>query len=137
MNTSILSNIEKLVKQRDFHTAGLAEIDSRLSAIRALLGGAAPTARKPGRPLKRSEDRRKSAGGKSANGNGPVTLADHLEAIVKEAGKAVAIPELVSGIGKTGYKSKSKNLRQVVSLALIKDKRFKRAGRGVYGLKEA
>ena len=127
MRTSIFSNIEQLVKQRDFHSNVLAEIDQRLSAIRALIGGAAPSPRRSGRPARTAEE--------ATNVGGPVTLADHLEAIIKQAGKPVAIPDLLSGVGEAGYKSKSKNLRQVVSLALIKDKRFKRSGRGIYGLK--
>lgn len=133
MRTSIFSNIEQLVKQRDVHLNVLAEIEEKLSAIRALIGGAAPAPRKPGRPARKAAGRESNAGEKSPSG--PVTLADHLEAMIRQARKPVAIPDLVSGIGETDYKSRSKNLRQVVSLALIKDKRFKRSGRGIYRLK--
>jgi hypothetical protein len=34
-----------------------------------------------------------------------------------------------------GYKSKSKDFRNLVSMTLSKDKRFKRVGRGVYALR--
>jgi hypothetical protein len=137
MKTSIFANIEQLVKQRQGHMDALAQIDQTLAGIKAMLNGGPPVRSKPGRPAMKSEDGGMTGvgGGKTANGSAPVTLADHLEEVIQKAGKPVAIADLTSGVKFAGYKSKSKNLRPVVSLALIKDKRFKRTGRSVYGLK--
>jgi hypothetical protein len=45
------------------------------------------------------------------------------------------IAELIAGVKAGTYKSKAKDLRPIVSLALLKNKRFKRVERGVYNLK--
>jgi len=47
----------------------------------------------------------------------------------------MSMEEILEAVQGTGYKSSSKSFRVIVSQALIKAKRFKRASRGKYLLK--
>jgi len=61
---------------------------------------------------------------------------DALVAVLKKASGAVRVADIVKGVLSTGYRSTSANFRGIVNQALIKDKRFAKAGaRGTYQLK--
>jgi len=48
-------------------------------------------------------------------------------------GKTMSVPEMAEAAKKAGYKSKSKNFRTIISLALISHRKmFKRVSRGQY-----
>lgn len=131
--TDILGQIQELLTERQRHTEALTAIGQILGPIRAMLAGGA-NGRKPERQasVRPAKVERASA---TPSGGAPETLADHLEAVMRTAGQPMAIPDLTAGVKSAGYKSKSKDFRPVVSLALIKDKRFRRVGRGVYTLR--
>jgi hypothetical protein len=47
----------------------------------------------------------------------------------------LTVAEAAEAVVAAGYKSKSKDFQNIVSMALSKDKRFRRVRRGVYALK--
>lgn len=49
--------------------------------------------------------------------------------------KRLSVVEATDAVLATGYKSKSKDFGNIVSMTLSKDKRFRRVRRGVYALK--
>ena len=126
--TDPTTQIQQLLAERQRRADALSEIDQTLGRIKALLRGGTNGRQTPQRLAKPRQSRAEVAG----RGTAPVTLADHLEAVMRRAAKAVSIADLMAAVKTAGYKSKSKDFRPVVSLALIKDKRFKRVERGVY-----
>jgi predicted amino acid racemase len=110
-----------LIAERDALNSQIAELEG--------LGGAAvkPVAkrgRKPGR----------KAGRKAQRPPRPGSLAGALVEAVGAKGK-LTNAEAAEAVLAAGYKSKSKDFQNMVSMMLSKDKRFKRVGRGVYALK--
>jgi len=75
-----------------------------------------------------------SGGGRARNA---MSLARMIEAILQEAAKPLSISDIIAAVTRRGYQSTSSNFRQVVSLTLIKDARFKNVDRGVYALKSS
>jgi len=128
MKTDLTTQIQQLLTERQRHTDALSEIDQTLGRIKALLTGGTNGRQTPERLAKPRQSRAEVASG----GTSPVTLADHVEAVMRKAAEPLSIADLMAAVKAAGYKSKSKDFRPVVSLALIKDKRFKRVGRGVY-----
>jgi hypothetical protein len=64
-------------------------------------------------------------------------LNDSIEGLLRKKGDAMSVGDIVSGVLAAGYNSKSANFRGIVNQALIKDKRFVKAGsRGLYQLKK-
>lgn len=64
------------------------------------------------------------------------SLNETILAVLKKASGAVRVADIVKGVLSTGYRSTSANFRGIVNQALIKDKRFAKAGaRGTYQLK--
>jgi hypothetical protein len=129
MTIHISDGIGQLLDERQQHADALQVIDRTLSRIQVLLGVGFSGHKKRGRPAKNSSAH------STPRANGTMTLADHLEAIIKNAGKPLGIGELIAGVKASGYKSKAKDIRPIVSLALIKDKRFKRVDRGIYAVR--
>lgn len=132
--TDISGQIQQLLTERQRHTDALAAIEQILGSIRVMLTSG-ENGHKPGRQAKARAPKAEIADTAPSDSATPETLADHLEAVMRTAGQPMAIPDLTAGVKSAGYKSKSKDFRPVVSLALIKDKRFKRVGRGVYSLR--
>jgi hypothetical protein len=62
-------------------------------------------------------------------------LPDTIEVVLRNAGKPLKVAEITDGVLAAGYRSGSANFRGIINQALVKDKRFGQAGRGVYGLK--
>jgi hypothetical protein len=136
MTIDIINRIDALLGERKDHAAALQAIDDRLGQIQRLLGGsvAISSGKRRGRPPKLAIAGNGEAVGSGSN-TSPVTLADHLEVVIRSAGKPLTIADLLAGIKASSYKSKAKDLRPVASLSLIKDKRFQRVARGVYDVK--
>jgi len=115
--------LPKLIKERD-------ELDARIAVLEGLTGQPAPAAepttpaRKPGRKPGRKAKRVKNT----------VSLPDALVAAF--AGKKqMGVAEAADAVKAGGYKTNSKIFNTIVNQTLCKDKRFKKAGRGVYVLK--
>lgn len=97
-----------LVRKRDRLVAKAAELDAQIAALGLTLG--------------------KVAGGKRFKNES--TLPDALAAALK--GKTMSAPEAAEAVQKSGYRTTAANFRTMVSVALGKDKRFKRVSRGQY-----
>ncbi len=62
------------------------------------------------------------------------SLATVLQSVLR--GKTMRVPEMSDAAIRIGYKSKSKNFRNVVALTMLKNKKaFKRVSRGQYTAK--
>lgn len=133
--TDVSAQIQYLLTEQQRHADALAAIEQILGPIRAMLASGGTNGRKVERQAKTPPSKSEPAAGATPNSDTPETLADHLEAVMRTAGQPMTIPDLTAGVKSAGYKSKSKDFRPVVSLALIKGKRFKRVGRGVYTLR--
>jgi septal ring factor EnvC (AmiA/AmiB activator) len=86
--------------------------------------------------------RRASSGGAVGGGGrrrarNEHSLLDSIEMVLREAGRAMKVPEIMEAVLATGYRSSSDNFRGIVNQTLIKDKRFGQVERGVYELKSA
>jgi hypothetical protein len=107
----------------------IAQRDALNREIATLQGLATPQARKAAKPeaVPKKTRRRRQAKNK-------IGLADALSVFMKGK-KKVAIGEAMEGVLAAGYKTKSRNFRQVVNKTLLTDKRFKNVARGVFALK--
>ena len=81
--------------------------------------------RKPGR---------RKAGRRAVKPPRAGSLNSKLSEVLKAKGKCT-VTEAAEAVLKAGYKSKSKDFANIVSMALSKDKRFRRVRRGVYALR--
>ena len=109
--------LDELRTQRDSLDAQIAELEA--------LGGptAAVSQSSPGRP----KGQRRGRGGKPSL---PALLHSLLQ------GKTMNVAEMAEAAKRAGHKSKSKNFRGVVALALITNRKlFKRVARGQYTAK--
>ena len=61
-------------------------------------------------------------------------LGDSLVKVLSKT-KAKRVADIVVAVQKAGYKTSAKNFSTIVNQTLIKDKRFKKSGRGHYLLK--
>ncbi len=110
----------KLIAARDALDRRIAELEG--------LGIAKPAAaprRKPGR---------RKAGRRAVKPPRAGSLNSKLSEVLKAKGKCT-VTEAAEAVLKAGYKSKSKDFANIVSMALSKDKRFRRVRRGVYALR--
>lgn len=106
----LLTKVQHLVRERQVHAHALTQIDQTLGGIRAALAGNAQNDIQAS--AAEFAERRKVRVSVAKTGNGkPATLADHMEAVIKRAGKPLGIADLVDGVKAAGYQSKSKNLR--------------------------
>ena len=111
----------------------LEAINSEMAALGADIEQSAPLVRRgPGRP-KGSTAAAGRATRRGHNGNGkglPALLHSLLQ------GKTMSVQEMAGAAKKAGHKSKSKNFRAIVSLALLNHRpMFKRVSRGQYTAK--
>lgn len=101
--------VGKLHRQRDRLVEKLAKLDAQLLEM----GAAAGSTR---RRAKNSS-----------------TLLEALEKVLSNA--IMGVTEVAEAVQKAGYRTTSPNFRTIVNQTLIKDKRFKRVGRGKYTVK--
>ena len=113
------AGVAKLEKKRKKILGQLAAVDKQIAGITG--GGGAKRGRKPGR---------RPGGKRPVN---KVNLSDSIAGVLKKD-KPSKIAVVVKAVLKSGYKSNSKNFRLIVTQTLVKDKRFKSAGRGLYVL---
>lgn len=109
--------LPRLIAQRD-------ELDRQIAELQGL-GSAKAVAARKGPSRKRAT--------MAMSRRGKTSLVGMLTEILKSKAK-VSISEAMQALTRSGYKSKSKNFRTIVSVALAKDERFKRVGRGLYAL---
>ncbi|MBN8644206.1 MAG: hypothetical protein HUU19_15170 [Phycisphaerales bacterium] len=74
-----------------------------------------------------------SAGATRRRARNSMTLLDALEKML--TGNVMGVTEVADAVQKAGYRTTSPNFRTIVNQTLIKDKRFKRVGRGKYTVK--
>ena len=109
-----------LIAARDALNCQIAELEG--------LGDVKPTA------IGRRKAGRRKAVRKGVKPARKGSLSSTLVEALKAKGK-VTVSEAADAALAAGYKSKSKDFRNIVSMMLSKDKRFKRVGRGVYRLR--
>jgi hypothetical protein len=64
-----------------------------------------------------------------------VSLSEVVHHVLSAASGPLGIGDIADKVLASGYRSNSKSFRTVVNVTLIKDKRFMKAGRGLYQLK--
>jgi hypothetical protein len=106
--------------------AARAALNCRIAELEALCG-AKPTA------LARKRGGRRKAGRRAAKRARAGSLSNTLAEALKGKGKCT-VAQAAEAAFKAGYRSKSKDFANIVSMALAKDKRFRRVRRGVYAL---
>jgi hypothetical protein len=112
--------LPKLIAARDALNCRIAELEG-LGAVKPI----AVARRKPGR---------RKAGRRVVKPARAGSLSSALVESLGAKGK-LTVAEAAEAVVAAGYKSKSKDFQNIVSMALSKDKRFRRVRRGVYALK--
>lgn len=121
-----LAQLEKLMRERRAEITRLCRIRDRLQAklddVQAKL--------------------REVSGGTIAGVTGAMRARNHSslqEMIHRVLGKAespLSVGDIMDRVSEAGYRSTSGNFRGIVNQTLIKDKRFAKAGRGLYQIKK-
>ncbi len=104
--------LTSLHKKREKVVAQLQEIDDQISELGGTASGASPI-----------------GGGRKRYRN-DANLADSLVDLLKT--KVMSVTQASIEVQKAGYKTTSPNFRTIVNQTLLRDKRFKRVGRGLY-----
>lgn len=115
--------VPRLRRQRDKLAARLERLDAQLAGLDRL---EANGRRGPGRPpgsAAAAPRRRRRARNKAS-------LSDVLVDVVGSS--PMRVTDIMQAAQKLGYRSSSKQFRNIVNQRLTKDKRFKRVGRGQY-----
>lgn len=87
--------------------------------------------RGPGRPKGSANAHGGRGGAGRGRGGNEKSLAARLEDVLR--GRAMNVAQMVEAVKKAGHKSKSKNFKTIVGLALLKHKKlFRRVSRGQY-----
>ena len=73
-------------------------------------------------------------GGRGSRPRNEMSLSEAIAQVLGRAGGALRVRDIAEKVQALGYRSGSANFRGMVNIALIKEKRFKSAGRGVYQL---
>ena len=130
LSTMSIADLRQEIEHRQKRLPKLiAQRDALNREITELQGIATPEARKAAKPeaATRKIRRRRRAKNK-------VGLTDALAGFMKGKAK-VMIGEAMEGVLAAGYKSNARDFRSVVNNTLLKDKRFKKVGRGEFTLK--
>jgi hypothetical protein len=135
MQTHISVEIKRLLDERQRHIDAANSIDRTLGQIAELLRSSSAHSGRPRSSAGASNGSPSADHDKSETNGAPVTLADHIEVVMKRASKPLAIDQVMAGVQASGYRSRSKDFRPVVSLVLFQNRRFKRVRRGVYTLR--
>ena len=119
-----LSDLERMIRGRQRELKKLqkrrAKIQRRLDALDEKIAAITGAGRVAG------------AGGRARNGT---NLPDAIAKVLAGGSKPMSIGEIAERALAGGYRTNSGNFRGIVNQALVKDKRFVSAGRGVYRLK--
>jgi YD repeat-containing protein len=145
--TNLVAEIDRrrtdLQQRYDDLGAQVATVDAEIEELGSLTG-AGPNARMRGRRDRRGPGRPKGSRNKTSVNRGPKpgrgrggnekSLPMVLHGLLQ--GKTMSVPEMAEAAKSAGHKSKSKNFRTIVSLALLNHKKmFKRVSRGQYTAK--
>jgi hypothetical protein len=106
----------------------IAQRDALNCEIAELQGLAMPSV---GKQAKREATPKRAVRRRAKN---KISLADALAQFLKGKAK-VTVGEAMAGVLSAGYKTESKDFRQVVNGTLLKDKQFKNVGRGEFALR--
>ncbi len=121
--------LPRLYQKRDKLEAELASLNEQISLLENISGEETKPASKAKKTAKKTAGKKTRKRAKNA-----VPLADVLAKALEGKG-AVGISEAMDLARQAGYKSKSKQFRNIVNQTLSKDQRFKKVGRGKYALK--
>jgi hypothetical protein len=108
--------LRKLERQRAKWQKKVDDVDRKIAA----LGGATG---------------RRRRGGAGIRARNETSLSDAIAHVLAKSRGSIAVGDIMEGVLSAGYRSSSGNFRGIVNQALIKDKRFKSAGRGLYQMK--
>ncbi len=118
-----VAQLEKILEQRRGRIAVLER--QRLKVARQLEALDSKIAAEGGR-----------TGGRVKRARNSASLADTITDVLKKAGSAMKVADIVSAVQDAGYRSTSDNFRGIVNQVLIKDKRFSKGPmRGTYATK--
>jgi hypothetical protein len=112
------AEVRKLEKQRAKMARKLAVMELRIRN----LGGSVPGGRGGMRGGTRARNEK--------------SLPDMIEGVLSKTGKPMRVRDIAAAVRSAGYHSNSDQFPSIVNQALIKDKRFAAADRGVYQLKK-
>lgn len=110
--------IVRLVTKREKLQKKIGAVDARITQ----LGG-------PGHDNGRRTRSRRRA-------RNSMSLIDAIARVLSKAATPVRVGEIEAKVLASGYRSTSANFKGIVNQALIKDRRFKSAGRGIYEMKK-
>ena len=121
-----ITQLENLLNSRRKRLAELVrdrnKVQSRLDAIE--------------RQISSLQGRGLGGGATAVRARNAMSLVATMEKLLRNAGKPVAVGDIVAGVLKTGYRTTSPNFRGIVNQTLIKEKQFQNAGRGLYQVKK-
>jgi len=116
MLSSRLADLQHLHKEHSKLSHQLADVEKKIAA----LGG-------------KTKGRAHIGGGRVKNEK---SLVETLELVLGAATAPMKVGDVVDGVLKAGYHTKSDNFRGIVNQTLIKERRrFVSAGRGLYSIK--
>jgi len=126
--------LPRLYQQRDKLEADLASLNEQISLLESVSGEETKPASKAKKASKKKTSKKTTGKKTRKRAKNEVPLADVLTKALEGKG-AVGIGEAMDLAKQAGYKSKSKQFRNIVNQTLSKDPRFKKVGRGKYALK--
>jgi hypothetical protein len=118
------STIAKLKLERDTHLKSIEDLDKQIKG----LGGDVDISVKKKNKIKttkKTSNRRKRA-------KNDVSLTDSIEKILTTSVYPMRVKDIITAVEATGYKSNSKSFYSCVATALSDNKKFVKAGRGLY-----
>lgn len=136
--SAIQAAIDGFRSQYESVKARIASIDQQLveaeAHVAAITGGSNGFHRvgRPAKVGKAPKAARASGGAKRGRRPKGQDLASMIHKVLAEAKKPMGIPDVVSAVKRAGYASSSPSFPRIVGMRLSGDKKFKRAGRGVY-----
>ena len=127
------SMIGALAAQRDELSRQLDAINAEISDLESIGGGTA-NGTTGGRGRGRARGSKRGARAGRGRGGNDKSLPALLHSILR--GKTMSVPDMAEAAKKAGHKTKSKNFRTIVSLAILNNRKmFKRVSRGQYTAK--
>ncbi|MFP4141347.1 MAG: hypothetical protein ACLFVY_12365 [Phycisphaerae bacterium] len=127
--------LPRLYQKRDKLESDLASLNEQISLLESISGEETKPVSKAKKTSKKKTSKKKTSKKKTRRrAKNEVPLADVLVKALEGKG-SVGIGEAMDLAKQAGYKSKSKQFRNIVNQTLSKDPRFKKVGRGKYALK--
>jgi len=111
---------DALAKKREALRKELADVEKQLNELQGKAAAAAPAAEKKVTVVRRRRRR------------GGLTLNEAVGQVLQSATGSVRAADVLEGVKALGYKSKAKDLKQIVHTALTQHPNAKRVARGEY-----